>query len=86
MNVTDLQRLAGHLRNHALQVVPLEPETRLHATNPLRSLLTEESVAEGGRYVTSFSYEIGEPGRERACADRFSHRFAARRSTMAEAS
>ncbi|MFI7239589.1 hypothetical protein [Streptomyces cyaneofuscatus] len=86
MNVTDLQRLAGHLRNHGLQVVALEPELRLHATNPLHSLLTEEIVAEGGRYVTSFSYEIGERGREKACADRIAHLLAVRRPTTAEAS
>ncbi|MFH8397388.1 hypothetical protein ACH4E9_08125 [Streptomyces anulatus] len=53
MNATDLQRLAGHLRNHGLRVVALEPELRLHVTNPLNGLFTQEIVAEGGRYVTS---------------------------------
>ncbi|MGW7096938.1 hypothetical protein [Streptomyces sp. NPDC054874] len=70
MNATDLLRLVGHLRNHALRVVALEPELRLHAAHSRRGLLTEEIVAEGGRYVTSFFYEIGERGREKACADR----------------
>ncbi|WP_406117514.1 hypothetical protein [Streptomyces anulatus] len=79
MNSTDLQRLAGHLRNHGLQVVALEPELRLHATHPLHSLLTEEIVAEEGRYVTSFLYEIGERGHEKACADRIARLLAASR-------
>ncbi|MEW2067880.1 hypothetical protein [Streptomyces sp. NPDC007346] len=86
MNAADLRRLAGHLRNHGLQVVALEPGLRLHATNPLHRLLTEEIVAEGGRYVTSFSYEIGERGREEECADRMAHLLAASRPTRAEAS
>lgn len=47
MNVTDLQRLAGHLRNHGLRVVALEPEPRLHVTNPLNGLLPQKIVAEG---------------------------------------
>ncbi|MEU4176929.1 hypothetical protein [Streptomyces sp. NPDC026589] len=70
MNATDLQRLVGHLRNHGLRVVALEAELRLHATHPQHGFLTEEIVAEGGRYVTSLFYGIGERGREEDCADR----------------
>lgn len=70
MNATDLRKLAGRLSNHGLRVVALEPELRLHATNPFHNLLTEEIVAEGSRYLTSFSYEIGERRREKPGADR----------------
>ncbi|MCX5411889.1 hypothetical protein [Streptomyces sp. NBC_00059] len=77
MDATDLQRLAGYLREHGLQVVALEPELRLHASNPLHGLLTEEIVAADGRYVTSFGSEIGEEGRERECAHRVAHLLAA---------
>ncbi|NDZ62357.1 hypothetical protein G3I47_34730 [Streptomyces anulatus] len=77
MNANDLQRLAGRLRNHGLQVVALEPELRLHATNPPHSLLTEEIVAAEGRYVTSFLYAIGERGHKKACADRIARLLAA---------
>ncbi|MFH9134734.1 hypothetical protein [Streptomyces sp. NPDC017524] len=76
MNATDLQRLAGHLRNHGLRVVAVEPELRLHATHPQHGLLTEEIVAGGGRYVTSLFYEIGERGREKVCADRIARLLA----------
>ncbi|MFE2977945.1 hypothetical protein [Streptomyces sp. NPDC059258] len=76
MNATDLQRLAGHLRNHGLRVVALEPELRLHVTDPMHGFLTQEIVAEGGRYVTSFLSDIGERGREKKCADRVAHLLA----------
>ncbi|MFD9291781.1 hypothetical protein ACFWBV_26540 [Streptomyces sp. NPDC060030] len=77
MDATDLQKLAGHLREHGLQVVALESELRLHATNPLHGLLTEEIVAVEGSYVTSFGYEIGEEGHEGECARRVAHLLAA---------
>lgn len=76
MNATHLRRLVGHLRNHGLRFVALEPELRLHATHPQHGLLTEEIFAGGGRYVTSFFYEIGERGRETACADRIARLLA----------
>ncbi|MFH9265984.1 hypothetical protein ACH4KN_17260 [Streptomyces sp. NPDC017546] len=85
MKATDLQRLAGHLRDHGLRVVALEPELRLHATNPLHSLLTEEIVAEEGRYVTSFFHEIGERGHEKACADRIARLLAVSKPATAGA-
>ncbi len=85
MNATDLRRLVGHLRNHGLRVVALEPELRLHATNLLHGLLAEEVVAEGGRYVTSFFYEIRQPRREKACADRIARLLAASRPATAGA-
>ncbi|MEU0135612.1 hypothetical protein ABZ172_16525 [Streptomyces sp. NPDC006296] len=77
MNATDLQKLAGHLREHGLQVVALEPELRLHAMNPLHGLLSEEIVAVERRYVTSFGFEIGEEGLEEECARRVAHLLAA---------
>ncbi|MGW1433382.1 hypothetical protein ACWD6K_32780 [Streptomyces sp. NPDC002431] len=77
MDVTDLTSLAGHLREYGLQVVALEPEMRLHATNPLHGFLTEEIVAAGGHYVTSFAYEIGEQGHEKECAQRIARLLAA---------
>ncbi|GAA2440443.1 hypothetical protein GCM10010433_46750 [Streptomyces pulveraceus] len=77
MDITDLNSLAGHLREYGLQVVALEPEMRLHATNPLHDLLTEEIVAADGHYVTSFAYEIGEQGHEKECAQRIAQLLAA---------
>ncbi|MFI7285243.1 hypothetical protein ACIBRY_00995 [Streptomyces anulatus] len=85
MNATDLQRLVRHLRDHGLRVVALEPELRLHATNPQHGLLTEEIVAERGCYVTSFFYEIGERGREKACADRIARLLSVSRPATAGA-
>ncbi|MFB7212686.1 hypothetical protein [Streptomyces sp. NPDC056255] len=78
MDATDLHKLAGHLRDHGLQVVALDPEMRLHATNPLHGPLTEEIVAVNGRYVTSFKYEIGEQGHEKDCADRIAQLLTAK--------
>lgn len=86
MNATDLRRLAGHLRNHGLQVAALESELRLHVTSPLHGLLTEEIVAEGDRYVTSFLHQIGRRGREKECADRIAHLLAVPGPTTAGAS
>ncbi|MES9587834.1 MULTISPECIES: hypothetical protein [unclassified Streptomyces] len=77
MDVTDLHSLAGHLRKYGLQVVALESEMRLHATNPLHELLAEEIVAANGHYVTSFAYEIGEQGHETECAHRIAQLLAA---------
>ncbi|MBV7245140.1 hypothetical protein [Streptomyces sp. MW-W600-10] len=85
MNATDLQRLAGHLRNHGLRVVALEPELRLHVTSPLNGLLTQEIVAEGGRYVTGLFHEIGERGREKECAERIARLIAVSGPTTAGA-
>ncbi|WP_158715857.1 hypothetical protein [Streptomyces sp. NRRL B-1381] len=73
MNATDLQRLAGHLRNQGLRVVVLEPELRLHVADPTHPFLTQEIVAEGERYVTSSLDGVGERGREKQCADRVVH-------------
>ncbi|MFK0184555.1 hypothetical protein ACIQV1_10120 [Streptomyces rubiginosohelvolus] len=86
MNTTDLQRLAGHLRNHGLRVVALEPELRLHVTHQTPGFLTQEIVAEGERYVTSFHDDVGRRGREKECADRIAHRFAVSLPTTARAS
>ncbi|MFJ1698200.1 hypothetical protein ACIOHC_24295 [Streptomyces sp. NPDC088252] len=83
MDATDLQKLAGHLRSHGLQVATLEPELRLHASNPLHGMLTEEIVAIDGRYVTSFEYEIGEQGHERQCAARIAYLLAVPASSAA---
>ncbi|MGW5928099.1 hypothetical protein ACWF2L_17885 [Streptomyces anulatus] len=73
MDATDLNTLAGHLRKHGLQVDTFHRELRLRATNPVHELLTEEITAAGGRYVTSFDYEIGEQGHESECARRIAY-------------
>ncbi|MEU4923498.1 hypothetical protein AB0G29_29625 [Streptomyces parvus] len=76
MNATDLRRLAGYLRDHGLQVVTLEPELRLHVTDPMHGFLTQEIVAEGERYATGLHDDIGRRGREKECADLIAHRLA----------
>lgn len=73
---TDLQRLAAHLEKHSLHVAACDPELRLHVSNPLNSRLGEEIRLVGGRYITSFDYEIGESGEERACAERIARLLA----------
>ncbi|MFE7617487.1 hypothetical protein [Streptomyces sp. NPDC057496] len=82
MDVNGLQRLADHLREHGLQVVALEPEMRLHASNPLHGMLTEEIAVVDGWYVTSFGHKIGEQGREQRCAARIAHLLTAQPSTQ----
>ncbi|MFB7736398.1 hypothetical protein ACFC08_18825 [Streptomyces sp. NPDC056112] len=70
MDTNDLQNLARHLENHGLQAGIDAAGMRLTVTNPLNSRLTEDIAASGGRWVTSFDYEIGEHGGEGACAER----------------
>ncbi|MER5257414.1 MULTISPECIES: hypothetical protein [unclassified Streptomyces] len=76
MDTEALLRLATHLEGRGLRVTVNEAERRLHVTNPLNDMLTEEIVATGDRYVTSFGYEIGEHGHERACAERLAQLLA----------
>ncbi|MFI8438645.1 hypothetical protein ACIGJO_33920 [Streptomyces sp. NPDC079020] len=83
MDATNLQKLAGHLRELGLRVATLEPEPRLHATNPLHGILAEEIVAVGTTYVTGFGYEIGEHGHEGQCATRIAHLLAVPRTSPA---
>lgn len=70
MDTNDLQRLAGHLEEHGLQVTVNAAEMRLNVANPLNSRLSEDIVAVAKQWVTSFGYEIGEHGGEQACAER----------------
>ncbi|MGW5123332.1 hypothetical protein ACWEQ7_04555 [Streptomyces sp. NPDC004069] len=70
MDTNDLQNLARHLEEHGLQVTTDAPGMRLTVTNPLNSRLTETIAATDDRWATSFDYEIGEHGREEACAER----------------
>lgn len=76
MDANDLQKLAGHLQKHGLQVAMNNTELRLHVSNPLHGMLNEEIVAVGDRYVTGFGYEIGEHRHEGSCADRIAHLLA----------
>ncbi|MET8842248.1 hypothetical protein ABZW67_19405 [Streptomyces rubiginosohelvolus] len=86
MNATDLQRLPGYLRDHGLQVVTLEPELRLHVTDPMHGFLTQEIVTDGERYATSFHDDIGRRGREKECADLIAQHLAGSLPTAAGAS
>lgn len=70
MDTDDLHQLGKHLEERGLHVAACEPELRLHVSNPLNARLAEEIRLAGGRYVTSFDYEIGDQGDERACAER----------------
>ncbi|WP_428956262.1 hypothetical protein [Streptomyces sp. cg35] len=70
---TDLQNLVEQLEKHGLTVAPCDPEKRLQVTNPISSLLAEEIVLKRGRYYTGFDYEIGDRGREEACAQRIAY-------------
>ncbi|WP_406341290.1 hypothetical protein [Streptomyces sp. NBC_00648] len=70
---TDLRKLAGHLRDHGLHVTFSGAGHTLQTANPLHEALTEEIATADGQYVTSFGHEIGEGGRERACAERIAH-------------
>ncbi|GHF13639.1 hypothetical protein GCM10014715_81530 [Streptomyces spiralis] len=70
MDTKDLQNLAGHLEAHGLQVAVNSAEMRLTVTSPLNSRLTEDIVADGDQWVTSFAYAIGEHGHEQQCAER----------------
>ncbi|WP_328631944.1 hypothetical protein [Streptomyces sp. NBC_00356] len=70
---TDLQNLVDHLEKHHLTVATCDPERRLQVTNPISTLLSEEIVLKRGRYYTGFDYEIGERGKEEACADRIAY-------------
>lgn len=80
MDANDLQKLADHLQKHGLQVAVNAPELRLHVSNPLHGMLTEEIVATGDRYVTGFGYEIGEHRHEDSCAERIAHILAVQTS------
>ena len=73
---TDLQKLAGHLRDRGLTVDLTDSETALQAANPLNALLAEQIATTDDRYVTSFGYEIGERGHEASCAERIAHMLA----------
>lgn len=73
---TDLQKLAGHLKDRGLRVDLTDSETTLQAANPLNALLTEQIATTGDRYVTGFGYEIGERGHEASCAERIAHMLA----------
>ncbi|MEV7871526.1 hypothetical protein AB0P17_36750 [Streptomyces sp. NPDC088124] len=43
-------------------------------TNPLHG--TDEIIAHPDRYVTSYGYEVGEPGHEKECATRIAQLLA----------
>lgn len=70
MDIDDLHRLGKHLETRGLRVAACDPELRLYVSNPLNSQLSEEILLSDGRYITSFDYEVGESGAERACAER----------------
>ncbi|MEU6990433.1 hypothetical protein ABZ953_07185 [Streptomyces sp. NPDC046465] len=70
MDIDDLHRLGAYLETRDLRVAARGPGLLLTVTNPLSSHLTEEVRLAGGRYLTSFDYEIGEQGDEQACAER----------------
>jgi hypothetical protein len=70
VDIDDLHRLGKNLENRGLRVAACDPELRLHVSNPLNSRLGEEILLTGGRYITSFDYEVGERGDEDACAER----------------
>lgn len=70
---TDLQNLVDQLKQYGLTIATCDPERRLQVTNPISSLLSEEILLKRGRYYTGFDYEIGERGKEAACAGRIAY-------------
>ncbi|MEV8321428.1 hypothetical protein AB0Q95_45540 [Streptomyces sp. NPDC059900] len=83
MDTEDTLRLAAHLTAHGPTVTVNGAESRLRVTSSLNDMLSEKTVATGDRYGTSFDYEIGGRGHERACAERFAQLLAVGTATRA---
>ncbi|GAA2671488.1 DUF6415 family natural product biosynthesis protein [Streptomyces lunalinharesii] len=61
--------LADHLREHGVTATEADKKT-LTVGNPLNSAVSENVTAVSGRYVTTYGYEVGEVGDEKATASR----------------
>ncbi|MGW6271148.1 hypothetical protein [Streptomyces sp. NPDC055060] len=69
MDTEDLLRLAAHLEDHGLCATTNGAGNRPHVMNPRIDMRTAGTVATGDCHVTTFDYEIGKDGCERACAE-----------------